>query len=481
MTTKLFNKTTAFIFVAVTTLWRAYLSATLQLHPDEAYYWLWSRRLAVGYFDHSPLIAYFIRATTLFSQSELAVRFSGLIGLLVISWLAWKLAMQLFENETAAAAGVILFNSLPLTLSGSIIMTPDLPAFFFWAISVYLAWQIVRTQKAYYWYLLGAAFGLSLLSKYTTVFLAPSIFLFIALSDERKWLKTAHPYIAIVFGFAFFLPVVFWNAAHQWVSFKFQFGHGLAAQADKPGKILEYIGGQMLVAGPILWLAGMYGCFAWLFKKNKEKLFLSLISLPIILFFAYSSLKKTAGPNWPAFAYFSFSILAGMYLTDGGKFKKAVLLISFLMGFLLSVTAMLHARFSIIPLHKISKNMAEADATQFFYGYRELGEEILKHPEVKFALTSSHQLSAAIAYYTHEKVYAYIDTKLTRCSQFNIWGFPDGLRDKDGVYVYLEGEGVGPYRDYLGSVGGTLPLDVTRDGYPLRKYRIIMGHGYKGL
>ena len=68
---KLFNKRNTIIFVGVLTLWRLYLSAELQLHPDEAYYWLWSRNLDVAYFDHSPLVAYFIWFTTLLSKSEL--------------------------------------------------------------------------------------------------------------------------------------------------------------------------------------------------------------------------------------------------------------------------------------------------------------------------------------------------------------------------------------------------------------------------
>ena len=106
MTQKIFNKTSAVIFVTLTTFWRAFLSATLQLHPDEAYYWLWSRRLDFGYYDHSPMIAYFIKFTTLFSQSEFCVRLSGVIGLLILSYLCWKLALELFNNETVAAASV---------------------------------------------------------------------------------------------------------------------------------------------------------------------------------------------------------------------------------------------------------------------------------------------------------------------------------------------------------------------------------------
>ena len=36
----------------------------LQLYPDEAQYWLWSRALHWGYVSKPPMIAWLIRATT---------------------------------------------------------------------------------------------------------------------------------------------------------------------------------------------------------------------------------------------------------------------------------------------------------------------------------------------------------------------------------------------------------------------------------
>ena len=54
---------------------RAVLAALLPLSADEAYYWLWSRHLAAGYFDHPPAIAWLIRAgTSLFGDTPLGVR-----------------------------------------------------------------------------------------------------------------------------------------------------------------------------------------------------------------------------------------------------------------------------------------------------------------------------------------------------------------------------------------------------------------------
>ncbi|MEI8217722.1 MAG: glycosyltransferase family 39 protein [Elusimicrobiota bacterium] len=466
------------IFVSVLSVFRGLLAAKLQLHPDEAYYWLWSRYLDTGYYDHPPMVAYFIRLTTLFSQAEFWVRFSGLAGAVIMSVLLCTLVQRMFNNEKISAASVMVFNALPLTMSGTLIMTPDIPAFFFWALAIFFYWELVRTQQPRYWYFTGIAFGLALLSKYTAVLFAPCLLLFVAMSDERRWLKTIHPYASFLLGCLFFLPVVYWNSQHQWISFSFQIGHGLAGKAMSLGNVLEYCGGHALVAGPFVWLFGMIAAVVFFFRNDKAALYLSCMSLPLILFFAATSLKKVAGPNWPAFAYFTFSILVSKYLIEGKRAARFAWGMAVAVNLLLTGVVLLHAGYSILPLSRWNKDWAQADATNFFYGWRELGSFIEKHPELKFAITLSHQYSPEITYYTHEKVFGWVDRDRTRVSQFNYWKFPDALRGEQGVYVYLEDDGVGPYTTYFNSVGEKISLTIMRNNFRLRKYQLIPGRGF---
>lgn len=473
---KILTRRNTIIIVAALTLIKAYLAATLQLHPDEAYYWLWSRRLALGYYDHSPFIAYFIWLTTLVSQAEFWVRFSSIAVSVLMSVLCWRLALQLFADTAAAAASVLVLNLFPITFVGSIIMTPDTPAFVFWALAVYACWQVVRTGQARYWYLTALWFGLSLLSKYTSVLLAPCIFLFFLATDERRWLKTVHPYLAFVLGMACFLPVVFWNQAHDWISFRFQFGHGLGGQSLSPGQIVEFFGGQLLVASPFLWLLGVAAGTAYLFSRDKRKLFVSLMSMPVLLFFTASSLKRLAGPNWPACAYFALSIVIGKFVIDGFRWRRATGAFAVVFAFLMSFVVILHARFNFIPLQRFSRDMAIADATNWFYGYRELGRYILQyHPEARVIMTQSHQLSAEIIYYTRDRIFTTIDPKRTRPSQFNLWPIPPELKGAPGLYIYVDGTGPGPYEEYFRGVGNPEHLTVMRAGFPMRSYRIVPG------
>jgi len=43
---------------------RCWVVVHSDFETDEPYYWLWSHGLAWGYFDHPPMIAYFIRLGT---------------------------------------------------------------------------------------------------------------------------------------------------------------------------------------------------------------------------------------------------------------------------------------------------------------------------------------------------------------------------------------------------------------------------------
>jgi undecaprenyl-diphosphatase len=477
---KIFTKTNTIIFMALLTLWRGFLNATLELHPDEAYYWLWSKHLALSYYDHPGMVAYFIKITTLMSSSEFFVRLSGLAVPLILSWVMWTLAEQMFEDSSVASAAVIILNALPLMMSGALIITPDLPAFLFWSLSVYFGWQVFRTRKAGYWYLLGLSFGLSFLSKYTSVLFAPCLLLYMIATDERRWLKTLHPYIAFLFSLVFFLPVVFWNMGHQWISFKFQFQHGLNGQAYSLLKVVEYIGGQLLVAGPFAFLAGVIAAFAYAFRRDKAKLYISLTSLPVILFFGLTSLKTAAGPNWPAPAYFSFGLLIPVFWMTGGMFKKTVFWVVLLSTLSLSILATLHARFRVIPLERFSTDWADTDATSWFYGWDELAAQVKKYPKTAFIISPSHQLSAELEYYLKGSIPCHVDLNITRTSQWNFW--PSPVKNGEyGIYISLQGEALEFYKAYFPKPLRIDYFTVHRGKLPFKTYRIVYGKCISGL
>ena len=111
------------------------LAATVPPFDDELYYWCWSRDLQLSYYDHPPMVAYMIRASTeLFGNSIFAIRLpavlSGLVVIGVIAWLARPRDLLPF----------VLLS--PVLTFAAILVTPDTPLLMFWAsISPGLSWS----------------------------------------------------------------------------------------------------------------------------------------------------------------------------------------------------------------------------------------------------------------------------------------------------------------------------------------------------
>src|SRR5437867_11932601 len=75
----------------------------LDLAPDEAHYWHWSRQLDASYYSKGPLTAYLIRASCeVLGDSVLAVRFPAVVcGSLLLTGL-YVLTVRCFADERLA-------------------------------------------------------------------------------------------------------------------------------------------------------------------------------------------------------------------------------------------------------------------------------------------------------------------------------------------------------------------------------------------
>ena len=100
------------------------LAAWLPVADDELYYWCWSRDLQPSYFDHPPMIAYFIRASTaVFGDSPLAIRLPACLASTVVLGVVGNLC-----RPRTIVAWVAL---TPVFLPGAVLVTPDTPLLLF--------------------------------------------------------------------------------------------------------------------------------------------------------------------------------------------------------------------------------------------------------------------------------------------------------------------------------------------------------------
>ncbi|HEX5263251.1 MAG TPA: glycosyltransferase family 39 protein, partial [Phenylobacterium sp.] len=229
----------------------------LELYPDEAQYWLWSRTLAFGYYSKPPLIAWAIRASTaLGGDTEPWVRLPAVLFQGGAILLAYWIGRRLYSSRTGLAAAALYALAPAIQLSAMVVAT-DAPLLFFLGLTLmaYVALQDASERRRLALAAgLGAALGLAFLSKYAAVYAVIGISLHLALSAKarRSWSGTS---VALALGaFALVLaPNLAWNAAHGFATFQHTAAdaHWSARSLFNPGELGEFLAEQFLVFGPI--------------------------------------------------------------------------------------------------------------------------------------------------------------------------------------------------------------------------------------
>ncbi len=216
------------IIVAVT-LWRILAAWLTPVAQDEAYYYDWARQLSWGYFDHPPGVALLGLGAQLLPGSPLAAR----LGTLLVSTLTllalWRLyhACGIRQQPLLSLSLLLAAASFPGLVSG-VLTTPDTVLALFWVLALHEALAALPGQhgaRRWRWLSAGAATGLGLLGKYTMVIIGP-VFLIALLARDRPGLRTPWPYLGGLVALLVFLPNLIWNAQHDWLTLRFQFGHG---------------------------------------------------------------------------------------------------------------------------------------------------------------------------------------------------------------------------------------------------------------
>jgi len=308
----------ALVVIAGLTLFRFWASAEIGLTPDETYYWLWSRAPAPGYFDHPPMVAWWIWAsTTLLGDTPFGVRALSVVAAALTSYAIFATARNLGFGRAASSRAALWLNATILIGAGAILITPDSPSVLFWALAVWVMADIRRSGEGWLWLLVGLFAGLGCLSKYTNLFLGVGAVLWLlADRDARHWFRSPWLWAGGAMAMLTFLPVVLWNADHGWISFAKQFGR-ISDGGLQPRYVAEFLAGQFGLLNPLI--AIFAGIGAWLgaralFVRRGEGegalAFLFLLCLPLVAYMLVHSLHARVQGNWPAPVYPALVALA---------------------------------------------------------------------------------------------------------------------------------------------------------------------------
>src|ERR1700754_1489227 len=194
--------------IAALVVLRLVAAAVTPLTFDEAYYWMWSKGLAGGYYDHPPMVALVIRAGTLIAgDTEFGVRLFSILLALPMSYAVYRTAAILFGGQRVAATATILLNVTLMAAVGTLIVTPDAPLLVASSLLLFCLAKVLETGRGAWWLAVGAAAGAALLSKYTALFFGPAILIWLVAAPKlRRWLISPWLYLDSVVSLAIFAP-----------------------------------------------------------------------------------------------------------------------------------------------------------------------------------------------------------------------------------------------------------------------------------
>jgi 4-amino-4-deoxy-L-arabinose transferase-like glycosyltransferase len=306
----------------------AVLGATLLLHllvmggidlgVDEAHYALYGLHLDWSYFDHPPMVGWLQALVLLFSDSEFALRLWPLLLTVLATWLLYRLTAELFPkapNWTPFVAVVLLHSALMFQLLG-IAMVPEVPLLVAGLAATLFLWRAVQQNRWRDWLLLGVMMGLAGLSKYTAVTLAFGAALFLLWHVGWRSLLNPRLWGAAVVAMLLVLPVFYWNAQHDWISFAYQLGHGLPERAWSLHRFALALAGQFLTYGPGVVIFGSAAVFAFVRRGEASGRLLLAMILPLFLLLLWGAGLEETLPHWSLLGWVLSMPMAAVWISE---------------------------------------------------------------------------------------------------------------------------------------------------------------------
>lgn len=420
-------------------------ASRLELMFDEAYYRLWAENLDWGYYDHPPMVAVWIKLSSmLFGKSEFGIRALGIFATALGSVALWVMARDLFGDRQTSATAVLLWNACPLVGIGALVVTPDTPLMFGWTTALWALMRAFRTGDWRWWLLVGVAAGLALEAKYTALFLGPGIVLVLLLVPSmRRWWTHPAPYIGGAIAFAIFAPNVIWNARHGWATFEKQFGR--VADAEWTLRFLvEFLGGQIGLLNPltfVLFIAGL----ALVWRKvgdgaGESRRLLASLAAPLIAYFLSHSLHDRVQANWIAPLFPLFVLMAADAAANArptaewaAKLVGSSRAWAVPLGLMLTALVYVQAMFAPLPV------AGRSDPTALLAGWRQLSADVTdaaRREKAAFVLTQGYALTGLL------KAYVPSDLPVTQYNERYRWAYDATVREPDhgavGLYVVEE-------------------------------------------
>jgi 4-amino-4-deoxy-L-arabinose transferase-like glycosyltransferase len=488
---------------------RIWFTATGQLNlvQDEAQYWDWSRTLQLTYYSKGPLIAWWIAAwTAVFGSGELGVRLGAIALGAAGQGLVYGLARRLSGRAGLGLLALVAWNSLPMSLAYSLLMTTDSLFLFFWTAGLVVLARILGAggppakDGLLEHGLLALVLACGILSKYTMLGFIPLALLCAALGQRLGLIPRVafgRLVAAMLAGLALgFLPTLVWNVQHGLVGYRHVLTLiGVSGEAVtsflRPDRFVEHAAAQLGVLTP--WWLGLIvlaslGCLKAVLGTREAPcglgpcaaLFALVFFWPVFLFFLFWGLHSKVYANWSVISVAAGCVLGALgFERLSGKWSRRLVL-----GLSALVFVLAHVQ-QILPL---PPNLAIADRLK---GFEDLGWEVERlkttkcnNPQQVFVFSELYDLTAALSFYVPGQARAYcVWADERRMNQYDLWPGPEDKVGWDAVYVRKRYAGWVPaaVERMFAAIEGPHHFQTWHKGRPARDFTLFVCRRYTGF
>ena len=385
-------------------------AAGTELTSDEGYYWFYSRMLEWGYYDHPPMVALMIKTGSRLINGEPGVRIMNVL----LSTGTLILLLSLLKKEVRNNINVFLvFLSVPLFNYLGFIVFPDGPLLFFSTLFLLIYKRFIQKPDRYVAVCLGVVIALMLYSKYHAL-----LVLVFTLMANPKLLRSQLFYMAGATAFVLFLPHIWWQYKHQFVTFEYHLSG--RREAFSLSHVTDYIFQQLLALGPGLVFIPFRRKTTGVFERT-----LQYIIIGTLCFFLISSFTTFVHFHWTSIVLVPLLFFAAAYYSQPGNHLTLKLLVVPLT--IIVLVARIQLVFPFLPFDHVNAD--------YYHGRKSWAQDIKNLTKGAPVLFPKNLREAGLySFYSGKTGVAFYGGSDKR-SQYDIWDYEDSLQGKTVWFI----------------------------------------------
>ena len=407
------------LLLLASTVLHLLVAGRIALSVDEAHYALYGLRLDWSYFDHPPMVGWLQMLVSPLSQSEWSLRLWPALLMLLSGMLLFRLSRAIFPQESPwqAFVAVLLLQSAIIVQLLGIALVPEVPLLFFGLAAALSLWFAVKRQYWRDWLLLGLWLGLAGLSKYTAITLVLSVVVFVLWQGQWRLFLSPKPWLAVLLALLMIFPVLYWNAQHDWISLRYQLGHGAPDREWEAVRFFRAQLGQILAYAPGIYLFGLIAIFSTLLQRHEgNQRFLLSFALPPLVLFGWAAGYEETLPHWTLLGFAIVAPLSAHWLWRHWERRWVRYSAIGSLVYSLVLVLLIHSQFLLpwIPFKPLHHPLSD------LYGWQEAAERAvsLNRGRENPLLVGNWSLASRIAWYARPHRVQVTDT---RVDQFDLW------------------------------------------------------------